>query len=68
MRTTHTPSSSSTGATQGRQQSSTETAPASERADFPPPRPHGDGRGLPDYEVYSYGYPPMSGRMFGSGN
>jgi hypothetical protein len=23
---------------------------------------------LPDYEAYRYGYPPVSGRMFGSGN
>jgi hypothetical protein len=22
----------------------------------------------PDYEAYRYGYPPFSGRMFGSGN
>jgi hypothetical protein len=23
---------------------------------------------LPDYQAYTYGYPPVSGRMFGSGN
>lgn len=23
---------------------------------------------LPDYRSYRYGYPPVSGRMFGSGN
>lgn len=22
----------------------------------------------PDYQAYTYGYPPVSGRMFGSGN
>lgn len=30
------------------------------------PPPYGDEP--PDYERYSYGYPPFSGRMFGSGN
>lgn len=23
---------------------------------------------LPDHQAYTYGYPPVSGRMFGSGN
>ena len=23
---------------------------------------------LPDYQAYTYGYPPVSGRMLGSGN
>lgn len=32
-----------------------------------PPRGRYGGES-PDYESYRYGYPPFSGRMFGSGN
>jgi hypothetical protein len=39
----------------------------------PQPAPASPGRGPyggepPDYAAYQYGYPPFSGRMFGSGN
>lgn len=39
----------------------------------PPPTPEAGTlprlhEGIPDYETYRYGYPPESGRLFGSGN
>jgi hypothetical protein len=33
-----------------------------------PPMPWLYGNEPPDYERYTYGYPPCCGRMFGSGN
>ncbi len=53
----------------GSTEATTATASAAKPKDgddrAPSLRPHD---GLPDYVDYRYGYPPIPGRMFGSGN
>jgi hypothetical protein len=46
---------------------STPSPPAAAAGSTPSQRPP-QPAGLPDYKAYTYGYPPVSGRMFGSGN